>query len=174
MAESRDQDPGGLPQANHTVEELLTKLLELITRTSTIEKLTDQNVEDNFGIRLEPYKEGVRNYAARLTPEWNVSVELRDDEEDGRRFRLVFYETDPDRHPSMTAICSVDAESFGASLESAGFEREALYGVHGRRNGAGYFRDHLELTVITQGEASDSPEKVAHDCVKSVWIRHRE
>lgn len=173
MSESRDEDRVQLPQSDYTAEELLTKLLELIINSSDISEFTTAAIETTFGIRLAPYSEDAERYVARLTADWNVSLEVFDDEVYGRGVDVTFHAASQS-HPPMTDICGVDSDAFAALLERAGFERRAMYGIHGERWGARYFRGQIEVTTFIRGEASEPHEKIAHSCIRSVEIRQRE
>lgn len=162
-----------LPQSDLTAEQLLSKLAELITDITDADQLTNALIESAFDIRLEPY-DGDYDYAARLTPEWNVSIVVRNDELAGRIVEFGFFDSNEETTADMTDICGVDSDVFGRAMLQAGFELRASHGVHGERRGNEYRRGSVQVSTLTQGEANQPHEKIAHECITSVRIQRHE
>lgn len=169
MSESADYI-SQLPQSPHTAEQLLVLLIKLVAKITDVEELTDDVIEATFGIQLDPSEHDQKDYAARLTPEWNVSVVVSDDEVNGRILELGFFDSHKDPVAALTDICGVDSDAFGTALMRAGFEQNAVHGVHGERQGQGYRRGSIEVLALTRGEANEPHDKIRHDCITSVWV----
>lgn len=170
MSESADYIDQ-LPQSPHTAEQLLSLLIELITKTTDVEQLTDHVIETTFGIHLGPFEEDQTDYAARLTPEWNIEIVASDDEVAGRIVELRFFDSNEEASADLTGICGVDSKAFGTALVRAGFEQKAVHGVHGERQGQEYRRGDVEVLTLTRGEANEPHQKISHECITSVWVR---
>lgn len=170
MSESTDYI-AQLPQSPHTAEELLRLLIGLIIKTTDVEQLSDEVIEAAFGIHLDPFEEGRKDYAARLTPDWNVDIVASGDEVAGRILELGFFDSDEETKADLTAICGVDSNAFGTSLLRAGFEQKTTRGVHGEHRGRQYTRGAVEVLTLTRGEANQPHEKISHECITSVWVR---
>lgn len=165
-----------LPQSRLSAEQLLRQLAELIINTTDVAGLTKDTVDDAFGVELKTYEEDRADYAARLTPEWNVSIELSidHDQPSGPVFELAFFDSTEGVNAPMTEICGLDAASFATTLTVAGFEQTTTYGVHGGIVGDGFVRGPVQVMTSTRGEAAKPPENTTHRCITSVWVRQRE
>lgn len=170
MTDTPDDRITDLPQSESTAEQLLTQLTKLIINTTDVRQLTRQVVENAFRIQLGRSSEDTSSYAARITSDWNIGIEVNDHEDDGRGVRFEFFESGGDR-PPMTSICALDADAFGAELQRAGFIRTAQYGIHGERLGADYRRGALQVVASTGGEAGEPTEAISHACIKAVEIQ---
>ena len=123
---------------------------------------------------LDVYKrqayEGRLGFGERITRDWWTAMELDPASANGPRFEFSFRPDDPAAYPSASAICAFDFDRFAAALTAAGFRRETYRGEHGRVIHDTFERDALTVTVQTRGENDDSPDKIAHACVKTVLV----
>lgn len=163
-----------LPQSRLPAEDLLSRLTELIISATDADQLTRDVINDTFDVQLETYEEHRADYAARLTPEWNVSIELSSDPRSGPVFEFAFFDRSEGLNAPITEICGFDAAAFAMALTAAGFEQVTTYGVHGGIVGDGFVRGPVQVMTSTRGEAAEPPEKITHRCITSVWVRHRE
>lgn len=161
-----------LPQSRHTAEKLLSLLIQLITTTTDVEQLSDDVVESTLDIQLESFAAQKRDYAARLTPEWSVSIVLSDDEISGKLLKLRFLDSNGRTKADLTEICGIDSAGFGAALTEAGFEQRPINGVHGERQGQKYNRGPVQVYTLTRGGANHPHDKISHECITTVGIRH--
>lgn len=163
-------DLSGLPRSELTAEQLLTKLLELITATNEPEQLTRQAVESKIGMPLEHVEDDVFGHRAQLTSQWAYTLDTANDEVDGPGVALDFSPIKPGDHPDMTDICGVDSEAFASVLINAGFERRTYHGVHGSIGGDYFSRGSVQVTTSVRGEADGPFEKITHNCIFAVRI----
>lgn len=163
-------DTWRLLQSEHTADQLLGKLLELIIDLTDVDELTVEVVQHAFQVQLEPYEDAAYG-SARLTNGWNVRVEVSDDEVYGPGFGLHFFGNEGDRSAPMSDICAVDADAFAARLVDAGFERQPYYSIHGGRAGDFLTRGSIRVTTSVRGEASEPNEKIKHSCITSVQVQ---
>lgn len=163
-----------LPQSRLTAGDLLGRLTELIISATDVDQLTRDVINDTFGVQLETYEEHRADCAARLTPDWNVSIELSSDPRSGPVFEFAFFDRSESLNAPITEICDFDATAFAVALREAGFEQATTYGVHGGIIGDDFVRGRVRVMTSTRGEAAEPPEKFTHRCITSVWIRRRE
>lgn len=171
MSDSAKKQISQLPQSDLTAEQLLTKLLDLLTSANEVEELTKSLVESTFGVHLEPYDEDSSSYAARLTETWNVRVEISDDEFYGHGVDLRFFDTDGGTRAPMSDICALDSDAFSGTLVNAGFGRQPYPDIHGGRIGDLLTRGPVQVITSVYGEASEPDEKRTHQCIAAVQVR---
>lgn len=171
MSDSAKKQISRLPQSDLTAEQLLTKLLELITSANEVDQLTEGLIESTLGVHLEPYDEDSSSYAARLTETWNVKVEVSDDEFYGHGVDLRFFDTEGGTRAPMADICAVDSDAFSRTLVNAGFERQPYRGIHGAFIGDFLTRGSVQVITSVHGEASEPDEKRTHQCIAAVQVR---
>ncbi len=150
-------------------EHALQTLLDLLRGAHRIEDIDGAALERVFGVPFTAY-EGRLGFGERITRDWWTAMELDPKSPDGPRFEFSFRPDDPAAYPSASAICAFDFDRFAAALTAAGFRRETYRGEHGRVIHDTFERDALTVTVQTRGENDDSPDKIAHACVKTVLV----
>lgn len=173
MSNSAKDEWSLLPQSEHTADQILGKLLELIINATDVGELTVEVVEDSFHVRLKPFEDAAYG-SARLTDDWNVRLDVSDDEVYGPGIGLHFFGNRGDRSAPMSDICAVDADTFAARLVSAGFERRPYYGIHGGLAGDFLIRGSVRVTTSVRGEASEPNDKVTHSCITSVQVQRHD
>ncbi|MBW8851318.1 MAG: hypothetical protein JF600_11100 [Xanthomonadales bacterium] len=147
----------------------LQKLLTLLRGAHRIEDIDGAALERAFGVPFTAH-DGRLGFGERITRDWWTAMELDPKSPDGPRFEFSFRPDDPSAYPSASEICALDFDRFAAELTAAGFRRETYRGEHGRIINDTFERDALKVTVQTRGENDDSPEKIAHACVKTVLV----
>lgn len=149
-------------------EQALQKLLDLLRGAHRIEDIDGAALARAFGVAFASH-DGRLGFGEQITADWWTSIELDPKAPYGPRFEFGFRPNDPNAYPSASGLCALDFDRFAAELEKAGFQRETYRGEHGRVIHDTFTRDALKVTVETRGENDDSPEKIAHSCVKTVY-----
>lgn len=150
-------------------EHALQNLLTLLRGAHRVEDIDAAALERAFGVPFTAY-EGRLGFGERITRDWWTAIELDPKGPNGPRFEFSFRPDDPAAYPSASDLCALDFERFAGELVAAGFRRETYRGEHGRVINDSFERDALKVTVQTRGENDDSPEKIAHACVKTVLV----
>ncbi|WP_147653811.1 hypothetical protein [Vulcaniibacterium gelatinicum] len=123
---------GGAPiRPRLTAEQALTRLLELIRTSRTLNDFTPERVSQVMGVEVEFARDGSGGFGfgERITPDWVQNFGM-----DGHRrfFEFSFDAVDPDASPDMTDICQFDFDRFSSELEAMGFSKKPYYAEHGR------------------------------------------
>ena len=150
-------------------EHALQNLLALLRGAHRIEDIDGAALERVFGVPFAAH-DGRLGFGERISRDWWTAMELDPKSPSGPRFEFSFRPDDPSAYPSASDVCGLDFDRFAADLVSAGFRRETYRGEHGRVIHDTFERDALKVTVQTRGENDDSPEKIAHACVKTVLV----
>jgi hypothetical protein len=148
-------------------EQCLLRLLALIRGLDSVAGIDAARLRTAFGVDFDA-DENRLGYGERLSRDWWTSFEWDPGHPHGPRFEFAFVPDPPGAHPPATAICAVDFDRFAAELAAMGFSRETIRGEHGRVLHDDFERGDLSVTVYTRGEADDSPERIAHSCVRRV------
>jgi hypothetical protein len=149
-------------------EHSLQKLLDLLRAAHRIEDIDGAALKRAFGVDFASH-DGRLGFGEQITAEWWSSIELDPKPPYGPRLEFAFRPADPNGYPSATDLCALDFDRFAGELVAAGFQRETYRGEHDRVIHDTFTRDALKVTVETRGENDDSPEKIAHACVKTVF-----
>ena len=149
-------------------EHSLQKLLDLLRGAHRIEDIDGAALKRAFGVDFATH-DGRLGFGEQVTADWWTSIELDPKSPYGPRFEFGFRPNDPNAYPSASDICALDFDRFAGELEKAGFRRETYRGEHNRVINDTFTRDALKVTVETRGENDDSPEKITHACVKTVF-----
>lgn len=149
-------------------EHALQKLLDLLRGAHRIEDIDGAALQRAFGVAFASH-DGRLGFGEQITADWWTSIELDPKPPYGPRFEFAFRPADPNAYPSASDLCALDFDRFAADLVAAGFQRETYRGEHNRVIHDTFTRDALKVTVETRGENDDSPEKIAHACVKTVF-----
>lgn len=148
-------------------EQSLLRLLALIRDLGSVAEIDAARLRAAFGVNFDA-DENRLGYGERLSRDWSTSFEWDPGHPHGPRFEFAFVPDPPGTHPPATAICAVDFDRFAAELAAMGFTRETTHGEHGRVLHDDFERGDLSIAVYTRGEADDSPERIAHGCVRRV------
>jgi hypothetical protein len=160
-----------LPQSKFGAEAALLKLLELIRGSKSIEDFTPEKLSNVMGLQMNfdgPDRFGA---AETLTQDWSYGFHVDRTGMDGPVFSFSFKPRGNGKRPPATAICQLDFNNFALQMERMDFSQEAIYGEHGRLIEHQFYRPGFYIEVITEGEAGDPVEKIAHKCVMIVIIK---
>ena len=110
-----------------TVEQALTRLLELIRTSKTMYDFTPERVGQVMQVPIEWAKDGSDRFGhgELVTPQWNLGFGV--DRDRGAEFQLFLDPNPPGTYPPMTGICQLDFDRFTGELEAMGFLRSHSY-----------------------------------------------
>lgn len=156
-----------------TAEQALTRLLELIRSSKSIQDFTPEHVSQAMGVKIEHAHDGSGNYGfgEDVTSEWNHGFGVNMKVMPGPRFDFSFNPIVPGTYPDMTDVCQVDFDQFSSELKAMGFSSEPYYAEHGRLASHLFTRPGMKIEVYPDGEWVWSEEKGnGRTCVKMVLI----
>ncbi|WP_152540987.1 hypothetical protein [Luteimonas huabeiensis] len=166
-------------QPTLTAEQALTRLLELIRTTGSVQEFTPKKLQDTFGLPVWT-DENRYGFGERLNSEWSHGGMIYKEPNGSFRFSYSVDLVGGDPFIAMTEVCQMDFAKFSAHLEGMGFSSEPNYGEHGRLMSHLFDRPGMRVEVFPRGEANDTLERIKHKCVKmvivpggSVRYRHR-
>lgn len=157
-------------QPKLTAEQALTRLLELIRTTHSIQDFTPKKLTEVFGQELWADGPDRYGFGEQITQRWSHGWEVYKNPLEGMQFSFSFTPLPPGTFQDMTDICQIDFDQFGAALKTMGFSKTPDYGEHGRLMNHTFDRPGMRVKLYPRGEANEPPEKIAHDCVEMVII----
>ena len=165
-----------------TVEQALTRLLELIRTSKTSYDFTPARLGKVMQVPIAPGEGGRNGYGqgGLVTPQWNLGFGV--DLDWAGTFELSLNPRPIGTSPSLTGLCQMDFDRFTAELEAMGFTRPHPYrsppqpppGEESLPHG-GLMYDYFDgpgmgIHVYPQGESDENP---GHLCVEKVMIYGR-
>jgi hypothetical protein len=150
-------------------EQSLSRLLDLIEDSKTIEDIDVERLRSVFGVAFDE-DAGRFGFAEQLSDDWWTSYEWDPERENGPQFEFAFRPSQAGAYPAATDVCALDFARFAAELQKRGFNRETYRAEHNRVIHDRFEREGLTVTVYTRGESDASPEQIAHACVQMVHI----
>ncbi len=166
-----------------TVEQALTRLLDLIRTSKTVEEFTPERVEQVMQVPIEWARDGSDRfgYGELVTAQWNLGFGA--DRTGGANFELSLNPIPPGASPEMTGLCQMDFDRFTEKLEELGFSRSHNYDFlpppipgeehlhrHARLLSDSFQGPGMFVDVFPQGE---NRENAGHFCVQMVLIYGR-
>lgn len=156
--------------ATFTAKQLLLGLLDLIKATRSASELTVEGVSAAMKQPAQTFGPGHFGYGGTLTPEWGYGLEVKKAGSARTRLDLDFIDTTSNQSAAASGICQIDFDRFASDLQAQGFVRETVRGEHGRVAYEQFQRDSMSVIVDRIGEASTSPQEIAHACVRHVTV----
>lgn len=151
-------------------EQALTRLLDLIRTTRSVQDFTPEKLEEAFGLQV--WRDGPDKYGfgQQTTQHWAYGGDVHRRTLNGMQFGFSFSSLPPGSSQEMIEVCQLDFDQFRAALETMGFSATPDYGEHSRHLGYIFDRPGMRIKVGIRGEADNPLEKIAHDCVEIVTI----
>lgn len=153
-----------------TAEEVSKRMLDLIGKIKTAEDISAKNLEIATGLKVyfDPVNSKEYGTGAKITDTWFFNITVISGSKDGERSRLLFsFDDQTHSHAAMTPICKVDFDAYAKRLNEFGFQRQPVYGEHGRLSSWRFSRDEIVIHVDIRGESKEKPN---HDCVSMITI----
>jgi hypothetical protein len=158
-------------QPKLTAEQVLTRLLELIRTTKSIEDFTPEHLSNVIGVEFKNISPGYYGFGEQITAAWFYGMELNEGSSTGRSRFYFSFNSNPATSPDMTSICQVDFDQFTTALEKMGFKRQRSFGEHGRFMSDLFDRHGMHIEVSPRGEAMEPIDRISHFCVKTILIQ---
>ena len=153
-----------------TAEDVSKRMLDLIGKIKTAEDFSAKNLEIATGLKVyfDPVNSREYGTGAKITDTWFFNITVISGSKDGERSRLLLsFDDQTHSHADMTPICKVDFDAYAKRLNELGFQRQAVYGEHGRLSSWRFSRDEIVIHVDIRGESKEKPN---HDCVSMITI----
>jgi len=159
-------------------ENALLRLLLLIRDRPELRDVDREALQEAFGVPFVSgddavdAEDGLR-YEGRVGEGWRVAIVLSRPGTEEAVLELAFAPESrdaPGPPPPATAICNLDFNRFATEMRDMGLLHDALRGDLGRSMKDMFRRPGQRVTVLSRGEADDTPEHLAHACVRRVLV----
>lgn len=156
----------------------LLRMLVLIRDRPELRDVDRGVLQQSFGVPFisgddaVDAEEGLR-YEGPAAEGWRVSIVLTRPGTREATLELAFApepQDAPAPPPPATAICSPDFGRFAAELRDMGLFHDPLRGELSRSLKDMFRRPGQRVTVLSRGEANESPGQMVHACVRRVLV----
>lgn len=161
----------GPPQSTLSAEQLLTRMLELLSTRRQISDV-DLDAVRSLAPDADVDLDGPRlRQIARLTPQWRYLLQFDPDEPIGPMLHLEFFDSQGGVDAPLTEIAHIDLDQFSARMRTIGFAEQEIADELGGSRGRDFTAGDLRVTVTSIGEADSPADSVAHRCIRSITVR---
>lgn len=153
-----------------TGEDISRRVLKLIGSLKSNADLTVEHLEQQTGLSMRRAADGGSfGTGAAIDSNWSYNL-LVGPVLGEKKNQLTFdFDRTGDQNAPMTPVCALDFDDYARALKDMGFQDSAVRAEHNRIS-YWNFQGPVSLRVYVEGESNESPEKIAHSCVKTITV----
>jgi hypothetical protein len=154
-----------------TGEDVSRRVLKLIGSLRSNADLTVEHLEQHTGLSMQRAANGDGSFGtgARIDANWSYNLFVSPVLGEPRNQLTFDFARNGDPAAPMTPVCGMDFDDYARELKRMGFQDSAVRAEHGRIS-YWNFRGPVTLRVFVEGESNESPEKIGHQCVKTITV----
>ncbi len=155
-----------------TQREFLTRTLELMANTSSIQELNREKIEQFFGIQMKQHPDEKEHYVFidKLTDNWAQGLKFHKTLFQEQVFTLSFNTfTTADKNAKLNEICEMGFDEFIQLAETKGFTKKPMIMQDAVTHGYYLDKNNLHLAVIP--EFYLDIKTVERNCIKMIIVR---
>jgi len=154
--------PAGASSSLVPQEAFLSRLLNLLGETSTVQDVTSSQLSERLRSAEVSREEGQTIFRGSMDQTWLFSLSLRNEGAANARINVDIVSTSGESGIAEPAICTLDFNAFKTRLEAAGYVHHTLLGEHGRPVNEVFRRQQMVVTadIVGMRRESDAPARL--------------